>query len=65
LPQVARDDAARCRQTEILTEADTLFDQQALQVILAARYSLADAREAHNALESGTNTGRVVLDIPT
>jgi NADPH:quinone reductase len=64
LPQVARDHAARCRQTEILSEAATLFDEHALKVIVGARYPLADAREAHRALESGTVTGRVVLEVP-
>ena len=64
LPQVARDHAARCRQTEILTEAATLFDQHTLKVVVAARYSLADAHEAHKALESGTLAGRIVLDMP-
>jgi len=63
LPQVARDHAARCRQTQILTEAATLFDQQALRVIVAARYSLADAREAHKALERSSIAGRVVLEM--
>ncbi len=38
LPQVGRDHAARCRQTEILTEAATLFHQQALKVVVAARF---------------------------
>lgn len=65
LPLLARDHGARCRQTESLTQAATLFDHQALKVNLAARCSLADAREAHSALESGTHTGRIVLDIPT
>ena len=63
LPQVARDHAARCRQTQILTEAATLFDQQALRSIVAARYSRTDAREAHKALERSSIAGRVVLEM--
>lgn len=64
LPQVARDHAARCRQTAILTEAANLFDQGALTVIVGARYPLVDVREAHYALESGSIAGRIVLEIP-
>jgi NADPH:quinone reductase-like Zn-dependent oxidoreductase len=53
LPQVAHDHAGRCRQTQILTEAATLFDRHAIKVVVASRYPLADAREAQSHSPNG------------
>lgn len=63
LPQVAKDRAARCRQTKVLTDAGALFDAGDLRVVVGGRYPLSKAREAHRALETGAITGRIVLDI--
>jgi NADPH2:quinone reductase len=64
LPQVSADHTARLRQTQILEDAARLFDEGNLRVAVDRSYPLADALEAHRALELGEITGRVVLDIP-
>jgi NADPH2:quinone reductase len=62
-PQVSADHTARLRQTQILEDAATLFDEGNLRVAVDRSYPLADAPEAHRALEAGAITGRVVLEI--
>ena len=64
LPQVAVDHSARLRQTRLLEDGAKLFDAGRLRVIVDRVYPLAEAGEAHRALEAGEITGRVVLDIP-
>jgi len=64
LPQVAVDHAARVRQARLLEDGAGLFDAGKLRVVLGGTYPLAEAAEAHRALEGGEIIGRVVLDIP-
>jgi hypothetical protein len=42
----------------------SFFDEGNLRVAVNRSYALADAPEAHRALEAGEVTGRIVLDIP-
>lgn len=63
LPQVAQDHQQRLRQTKILNDVGALFDAGDLRVVVGARFPLAEAAEAHRALEAGEVTGRVVLEM--
>jgi predicted aldo/keto reductase-like oxidoreductase len=47
-----------------IPQAVRLFDEGNLRVAVDRSYPLADAPEAHRALEAGEIIGRVVLDIP-
>lgn len=64
LPQVADDHAARLRQRRLLEDAAEFFDAGKLRVELDRVYPLAEAGEAHRALEDGEIIGRAALGIP-
>ncbi|XHM65280.1 zinc-binding dehydrogenase [Streptomyces nigra] len=49
---------------EILREAAAMVDEGRLRPLLdGTRYTLADVADAHQAVESGTASGKVVVDI--
>ena len=54
----------RQRQREILEQAAIHFDAGDLRVEVGATFPLADAADAHRALEAGQVTGKAVLTIP-
>lgn len=51
----------RERQRRILEQAATHFDAGELRVVVGATFPLADAADAHRALEAGQVTGKAVL----
>ena len=51
----------RERQRRILDQAATHFDAGELRVVVGATFPLADAADAHRALEAGQVTGKAVL----
>jgi NADPH:quinone reductase len=55
----------RQRQREILEQAGIHFDAGDLRVEVGATFPLADAADAHRALEAGQVTGKAVLTIPS
>ena len=63
-PQVFGLHEARLHQTEILERGAGMIDEGKLRVIVGATYPLERVAEAHNALESGDVTCKVVLTIP-
>jgi NADPH2:quinone reductase len=54
----------RQRQREILEQAAIHFDAGDLRVEVGATFPLADAADAHRALEAGQITGKAVLTMP-
>lgn len=56
--------AARAHQGEILRQCADLFDQGKLQIKIAQTFSLTEAAAAHQLLEAGHLTGKLVLEIP-
>jgi NADPH:quinone reductase len=54
----------RQRQREILEQAAIHFDAGDLRVEVGATFPLADAADAHRALEAGQVTGKAVLTMP-
>lgn len=57
--EISQEDRAAC-----LDELQQLLDVHRLVHTVAARFPLADAAMAHDAVEQGALTGNVVLDIP-
>jgi NADPH2:quinone reductase len=62
-PQIFQRLPDRLRQTAILEDAAKLVDAGKLTVRLGSTYPLAQAADAHRALESGAAPGRTVLTI--
>lgn len=54
---------AQLHQTWILNECARLFDEGKLKVHVSATFRLEDTRRAHEAIESGTTTGKLVIKI--
>jgi NADPH:quinone reductase len=54
-------EAQRERERRILGQAATHFDAGELHVVVGATYPLAQAADAHRALEAGQITGKAVL----
>lgn len=51
----------RVRQAEILTRCAELFDAGRLRVVVSGTWPLAEAAQAHRAIEAGSTTGKIVL----
>jgi NADPH2:quinone reductase len=62
-PQVYGLHPARIAQTDILERGARLIDEGKLRVIVGATYPLERIAEAHDALENGRVTGKVVVTI--
>ncbi|MDE2483150.1 MAG: zinc-binding dehydrogenase [bacterium] len=62
-PQVFGLHEERVRQTTILQRGAELFDAGKLRVVVGATYPLEEAAAAHEALQSGRVTGKVVLTV--
>ncbi len=60
-PSVLGWPAQRERQRRILDQAATHFDAGELRVVVGATFPLADAADAHRAVEAGQATGKAVL----
>lgn len=62
-PMLTGDVAAQQYQAEILRKCGTLFEQNQLQIYVSQTFPLADAALAHQAIATGSTTGKIVLTI--
>lgn len=62
-PMLLGDVNLQIQQTHILTECAALFDAGNLKIHVSEVFKLADAAKAHQLLESGSMTGKLVLSI--
>jgi NADPH2:quinone reductase len=62
-PMLTGDIAAQQHQAEILSKCSSWFEQNQLQIHVSQTFPLADAALAHQAIATGSTTGKIVLTI--
>jgi NADPH2:quinone reductase len=62
-PMLLGNTVLQIKQAKILSECATLFDSGKLKIHVSEVFQLADAAKAHQLLETGSMTGKIVLKI--